>query len=697
MAVSVLAASCLWGQPEPTIRVNVNLIQVDVTVTDKSGGRVTDLKAGDFEVSREGKRQQIKSVIYVPGQRKGMEPTKAGAAQDEPAAGQLKPEEVRRTIAIMIDDLSLSFTSTAVVREALKRFVEENVRSRDLVAVYRASSGLSLMQQFTTNKKQLLASIERLRFGRLKAFDALAPLSTAAVDSAQSATLAAMAEEMQLREEQSNRYLQDIQTAAMLGAVNLAVRGIRELPGRKSLVLLSDAIQIFDAPASFVNSDLPMLPNMPGGVGGQRVRTMTAMRSLVDSANRSGVMIYTVDPRGLVTTSLTAQDSVGGDARRVTMLSGQRQLDFNFSQDGMGMLAEQTGGVFYRNTNDIAGALRKALDDQEGYYLVAFQPDDETFEKTKDSTKFQRLSVKVKRPGVSLRYRQGFFAVAEAEGTALNPLVSAVLSPFRSAEVPMKVTPVYLEAAGTGPFLRTLLHIDAAALEFREEPAQAGDKDQRPWQRAAVNEVVLLFDETGKLVEKVEQPQQIRTRGEGFAQLKRHGMVQELDVRVPGPGAYQVRSAVVDLASQKTGSAAQFVEVPDVKQKRLALSSLVVSGVGWAERKEPKGNPAQRVVKPGGQVEYAVFIYNATAKEARPNLLTQLRLFRDGALIYTGAKTALRPEGLKDLRSLSLTGKLRVGDKTGDYVLELAVQDLDAPAKQQFAVRTMDFTVQAGE
>ncbi len=695
MAVLVLAASCLWGQPEPTIRVNVNLIQVDVTVTDKSGGRVTDLKAEDFEVSREGKRQQIKSVIYVPGQRKGMEPTKAGAAQDEPAAGQLKPEEVRRTIAIMIDDLSLSFTSTAVVREALKRFVEENVRSRDLVAVYRASSGLSLMQQFTTNKKQLLASIERLRFGRLKAFDALAPLSTAAVDSAQSATLAAMAEEMQLREEQNNRYLQDIQTAAMLGAVNLAVRGIRELPGRKSLVLLSDAIQIFDAPASFVNSDLPMLPNMPGGVGGQRLRTMTAMRSLVDSANRSGVMIYTVDPRGLVTTSLTAQDSVGGDARRVTMLSGQRQLDFNFSQDGMGMLAEQTGGVFYRNTNDIAGALRKALDDQEGYYLVAFQPDDETFEKTKKNSKFQRLSVKVKRQGVSLRYRRGFLGTAEAEGP-VNPLVSAVLSPFHSAEVPIKVTPVYLEAA-TGPFLRTLLHIGAAALEFREEAAESRDKDQRPWHRAVVNEVVLLFDETGKLVEYLEHPQEIRTRGEAFTQLKRHGMVQELDVRVPGAGAYQVRAAVVDVGSKKTGAAAQFVEVPDVKRKRLALSGLVVSGVGWAERKEPKGNPAQRIVRPGGQVEYAVFIYNATAKEARPNLLTQLRLFRDGVLIYTGEKAALRPEGLKDLRALSLRGKLRVGDKTGDYVLELAVQDLDAPAKQQFAVRTMDFTVQAGE
>ena len=75
----------MWAQVEPTIRVNVNLIQVDVTVTGRGGARVTDLTAADFEVSRDGKRQALKSVIWVPGQRVGLAATVPSTARRRPA------------------------------------------------------------------------------------------------------------------------------------------------------------------------------------------------------------------------------------------------------------------------------------------------------------------------------------------------------------------------------------------------------------------------------------------------------------------------------------------------------------------------------------------------------------------------------------------------------------------------------------
>jgi VWFA-related protein len=691
----LLSAALVAAQQPPTIRVDVNLIQVDATVTGRDGKRVTDLTAADFEVQRDGKRQQIKTVLWVPGQRVNQPPV-AESPTSQAGAGELRPESVRRTIAIMIDDLSLSMPSMQVTREAVKKLIREKIDNQDLVAVYRASSGLGLMQQFTTNKQQLLASIDRMSFGSMKAIDALAPLSSNAHESSADPTIAAMALEERLREDVNNRALQDMRTAAMLGAVNLAVRGLRELPGRKSMVLFSESLQLVDGPATLNDPAMAAFSQRPGAMGGKRTRTEAAARSLIDTANRAGVMIYTIDPRGLVTTGVTAADDVSGmNARRIMGLAAQRSLDFNLSQDGMNMLSQETGGVFYRNTNDIAGSLQNALNDQEGYYLIAFQPDNATFEKAKEGAKFQRLSIKVNRPGTSIRYRRSFYGVAEPEAPKPTPLASALLSPFRAAGVAVKLTPIFLQTEKTGPFLRTLLHIDASALQFTPVPADAADKNQEPWQQTTLSEIVVLFDETGRLVDQVGSPQLIKARGIGLESLKRHGLDQQLDVPVPRPGPYQLRTAVLDRTSGKTGSAAQFVEVPDLKRKQLALSGVILSSVAFAEDKDPAGSSAQRVVQKGSELDYAVSVFNTVLapNNQRPNLLTQLRLYRDGTLLYTGKKLPLAASETPVNGLVLVKGRVRISSPPGEYLLEIAVQDLLAPAKKQAAVRYVDFTV----
>src|SRR6187399_2952922 len=113
----LLYAALAAAQAPPTIRVDVNLIQVDATVTGRDGKRVTDLKATDFEVQRDGKRQQLKSVLWVPGQRVNQSPV-SESPTSQAAAGELRPADVRRTIAIMIDDLSLSMAGMQATREA---------------------------------------------------------------------------------------------------------------------------------------------------------------------------------------------------------------------------------------------------------------------------------------------------------------------------------------------------------------------------------------------------------------------------------------------------------------------------------------------------------------------------------------------------------------------------------------------------
>ncbi len=697
----VLLAALLQAQVAPTIRVNVNLIQMDVTVIDKTGKHVPDLTTDDFEVYRDGKRQVLKSALWVPGQHLAVVSTKSDIQVLAPNTPKpIRPQEVRRTIALLIDDLSLSFVSSYYAKNALKTFVEENVQPGDLVALFRTSTGLGVLQQFTTDKRQLLAQIENTRFRSINSVDSLAPINSNPLEESSEPTIAQIAIEQRLREEINNRQRQDMVTAGMLSSVNFVVRGLRELPGRKSLILFSESVQLYDAPRGMTNSNMTSnMSMMPGAMGGSRERTLTAMRGLIDTANRSGVVLYTIDPRGLVYTGMTAVDVPSGNPRRAGAQMQERQMDFNQSQDGMAMLAEETGGVFYRNTNDIPAALKAALLDQEGYYLLAFQPDDETFEKSKAGLKYHQLSVKLKRSGLKVRYRHGLYGVTDEERNAkpLSPIVNAMISPFRAVEVAVRMTPIFLHDEQTGSILRTLMHIDPSAFQFKEIAADPSDKNQQPWKQAVVDQLVILFDQSGQQVDNVSKSHEIKLRGASFDKVLQVGLTQEIDMPVKRPGAYQLRAAIMDQSTKKTGSATQFIEVPDIKNKQLAMSDLIVSREDWMDQNDPAGGPAQRILRPGSKLAYGAFVYNAkSGKEAnKPNLETQVVLFHDGKVVYTGKRTPFQPEGFTEGKSISVMGNMQLGARiaVGEYILQLAVRDLEAPKKQQYSVRSIDFEV----
>ena len=139
--------------PPPVVRVTLSLVQVDAVVTDKAGRHVTDLSAADFEIFEDGRRQEITHCSYVamPGRLSRRPPPAAAdpALPPPPAATRLRPERVRRTIALVVDDLGLSFRSTVEVREALKKFVDEQMEPGDLVAIIRTRGGIGALQQFT--------------------------------------------------------------------------------------------------------------------------------------------------------------------------------------------------------------------------------------------------------------------------------------------------------------------------------------------------------------------------------------------------------------------------------------------------------------------------------------------------------------------------------------------------------------------
>ncbi len=154
--------------PTPTpaeddlIVISTTLIQIDATVTDKKGRIVTDLKPEDFEIYENDKKQEITNFSFVSSETQTnnspiQKPNKISAGVPIPPV-QIRPEQVRRTIALVVDDLGLSYESIYSVKKALKKFVDEQMQPNDLVAIIRTGGGTGSLQQFTSDKNILYAA-----------------------------------------------------------------------------------------------------------------------------------------------------------------------------------------------------------------------------------------------------------------------------------------------------------------------------------------------------------------------------------------------------------------------------------------------------------------------------------------------------------------------------------------------------------
>src|SRR5437762_2305012 len=177
---------------DDVVRISVTLVQIDAVVTDQHGKQMTDLKAEDFELFEDNRRQQITNFSYVTAQPAG-EASATPSTRTNPSAppGPLMPpvrlrvDQVRRTIALVVDDLGMSFESISAVRDSLKKFVDEQMQPGDLVAIIRTGAGIGALQQFTADRRQLYAAIERIRWypsGR-SSIGAFAPIESQAPDS----------------------------------------------------------------------------------------------------------------------------------------------------------------------------------------------------------------------------------------------------------------------------------------------------------------------------------------------------------------------------------------------------------------------------------------------------------------------------------------------------------------------------------
>jgi VWFA-related protein len=685
----LLAAAFSQETPDSTIRITVNLVQVDAVVTDAKGKQVTDLKQGDFEILQDGKVQKITHFSYISNlaPRPAAAPppaavaVKKGPGVPPPPPTRLKANQVRRTIALVVDDLGLSFESIAQVRSSLKKFVDTQMEPGDLVAIIRTGAGMGALQSFTSNKQELYAAIDRVKFnmiGRV-GISSFAPLGSSEAEDATT---------------RGEEFRSSAFTVGTLGAIQFIANGLKELPGRKSVIIFSEHMKLF-------NSE------------GTDSWVMDSLRSLTDLCNRASVVLYTIDPRGLPTLSLTAADKP--DATRPDRLAEQmmnRHSQYWDSQEGLNYLAAETGGIFVHDTNDIGKGLAEVLADQQGYYLIGYTPDSATFDEKTGRRKFHKIAIHVKRPGLHVRTRNGFLGFPDQNArptprTRDEQLTYALTSPFGSSGIHLRLTGIFSNAQKVGSVVTSMLHIDGHDLTFVDEPDHKNDKGEvePDWHKTVVDVVAITFGDNGAEMDRSSRTFTIRVRGEEYKRAVANGFVYRLNHMVKKPGAYQLRTAVRDANSERVGSASQFIEVPDVGKGRLTLSGIIVqanpskvgAGAEGHEQADPNENPAVRVFKPGRSLLYGYQVINAQVDHGtkKPQLQAQLRLFRDGQQVYTGKPMTLGSDEQPDLKRIMAGGRLQLGTKMqpGDYVLQVVVTDMLAKDKYKVAAQAIDFEV----
>ena len=693
-------------QPSPTpppnaqqdkddvVRITTNLVQVDVVVT-RNGKVVTDLTPNDFEILEDGKRQTITNFVYVSNVSNAANapPMPAVTATKNnnvsaPPPPPVEPNGARRIMALVIDDLGLSAESINQVRKQLRKFVDEQMQSNDLVAIIRTGTDIGALQQFTNDKRLLHSAINQAQWNVCSRVGAtvfrpvqpnMVPLTTNAGSTCGWESV-----------------------RSSLSSLRFILQAMGDLPGRKSMVLFSDSIPRQE-------QDIMLSDDDPGSQIDER-NYYGLLQRLAEIAIRNSVVIYGVDTQGLQVAGPTAADTVTNSNLRggvnPQMINDQlnairraRMLELIRRREGADVLSKDTGGFLIKNSNDFK--LDRIMDDQQGYYLLGYRPNTETFNR-----RFHHISAKVKRSGLSLRTRKGFYGFTQDEANQMrqaqsNKVDAALVSPFRAHDITIDLATIFAKDPHLGLLLRSFLYIDAKSLTFQD--------DGEGWQKVTVEMRGIIFGNNGRPLDEIVLTPTVRLRQNVYEQALRDGLVLRFDMPVKRPGSYQLRVAARDLVSSRIGSAGQFVTVPD-PNREFAMSGIVLSGAteqkiltisaplfsesatGTKVEAQLNPNPVNRHFKAGTNLVFGFVIYNAYAGAGPPQLIIDARMFREGKLIDSANGLRVNVAGQKDLTRISTSGVvyLKPDLEPGRYFLQLVTTDA---TKKTNAMQWVDFEV----
>jgi hypothetical protein len=367
----------------------------------------------------------------------------------------------------------------------------------------------------------------------------------------------------------------------------------------------------------------------------------------------------------------------------------QRKRAYRATQQGLDQLARGTGGIFFHDDNDLNQGMVSAMADMDGYYLLGYQPHREAFETIRGNPQFHRIEIKILKPGLQVRSRNGFVGLPDKPVESAPPpsgrdaLRNALLSPFQADGFPVRLSAFYSASRDRSPVLRAMLAIDAHGLHFKDAPGGRKQLDL---------DIVAAAYDGPKAVTGSDKTFSAELTESEMNELIASGLVYNMDIAIPKPGGYQFRVAVRDANSEQIGSATAFVEIPDFKRRSMELSSILLSDTD-ASRNDllaragvlGPGTPVTRAFGPGAAITWDCDLFGAAGNS---KIELSINMFRGRQSIFTGQPISA-PSG-KDGAPVHLNGQIRLPDSLppGDYTLELLVHD-----GGKAAIQWTDFTI----
>ena len=691
LIIIFVAGGVALAQQEDVVRITTELVQTGVTVLDKQGRLVEGLKKEDFELRVDGRVVPISFFenIIAGSQRDRLTRVRGNeSAKTKDSSAEVSFRQ--RIIIFFLDDRHLSLGSLGRTRKTLSDFIDKEMGQHDLVAIASASGQIGFLQQFTDNKEVLRAAVERLNHVPYVVTDyAGRPGSR-------------MTEYMALtieRKDDSNVFeffVQDCLRTAPRGVSRQERASIRrhceiEVQNRaRQLVvqagavtsgtyysletLLRSAERMPGSKLAFFFSDGFLADAGPRGpIGSDQIGRLT------DQARRAGVVLYTIDARGLMSNALDASGNVPMDPDGRLDAANAREIAA--SQDALNALAVDTGGRALRNQNTFDRFINEAVAETSRYYLIAWRPEGAE-EKTE---KFKKIQIAiVGRPQLTVQSARGFFSNrtststtakttpvpeeknAKPESKTDSDLRGALNDSHSTHALPLQLSLIYLDTPANGPVLTTSVQAPTESLSY-------GNEGRDPAQLSVAG---VVLNDQGKRVAAFKTELKVNPPSSNENAPANSNVIY--NYRSPlKPGIYQVRVAARDDRSAILGSAMEWIVVPDLSSRQLSLSSLIVGLGSVTNRNADAGQIQWSVDKKfalNSQFEFMTFIYNSTPN----NLTAQVHVYKDGKSVLS--VTAKNIEAAQeDPRRIPFKAKINLaGLQTGRYILEVTVQDRTA-------------------
>lgn len=549
---------------DQAIRVTTSLVEVRAVVTDRAGRVVPDLKREDFELVENKDPQEVEffSAIRVGAPAAAAEkPGEATAPAAAPARRPSPAASPARTIVLYVDSLHLSDANLLFSKQALKKFIAEKLTDDDLVALVTSGGTLGLFSQFTRDRRLLGYAVDKIGARGPNRNTLFTPYLAGQIEqrAPQAMDFAiqilqtedALTGPRQMMESIAQGRARQIlaeaayQRGQTLATLRAIIDRLATLPGQRLVAMLSDGFTLIDRGGSFDT---------------QQIQSVTSRAAV------TGVVIYTIDSKGLDPPGITDVSQRGpvGSPFAQTFMNGER----SDAQNGMNALARDTGGDAIRNSNDIGAGIRRALDDNSYYYVLGYYPANED-----DPKKFRKLTIRVRNhPEYKVRAQQGYLPAALAKAKSEEPKTpaervrQAIVAPLPVAGIGVFATADYIETEADKSQVTLQVFIDGAQLQYKE------DMDRR---RFELNLYTFVFNASGSQELANETVVRSALQTAGYEQARQVGYCYT--TRLPlKPGFYQVRVAVREPETERIGTASAWVEVPDLKRKKLALSNILL-------------------------------------------------------------------------------------------------------------------------